>query len=150
MQLPAAQSPQLALERRRSQIEVARSVEGKNLRVSFYIDVIGVGEGWVTVNFPVAFHKRPAQFSGGELADGEADLMVSGSWPTWTCGVVNWVTEYRAGTTFYKGARIVYVVTGRVADEENGAQRSAVHFHVEGPALSNPVPGVATEPPLGA
>lgn len=123
-------SLQGAIQGRRGQVERARSVYGRTHRLNGFLDVIGAGEAVTDVAFPVWFNERPSMSFGGEL--GPNEVLEDGNFPTVSVVVKNWVTEERAGATYYVGATLVVVTTGALT------QTMTVHWQAEAVALVNP------------
>jgi len=108
-----------------------QSVEG-----SFLVD--GAGEAVQTLVFPVKFIEKPNIKVGGEL---HLDTNpVPGQFPTMSCVVNRWVTDfpgaegYTVATLklYFVGAEICVVTTGPTT------QRMWIHWEVSGKAIQNP------------
>lgn len=123
---------QSAIERRRGEVERARSVQGQTFRVTYMVSVRGSGECTVDVNFPVKFSEKPGVSHGGELAPGA--VLESSNFPTCSVMVKDWVLDPLENHKYYVGATLVLVVTGP------SDQDAILHFHAEGKALIAPVP----------
>lgn len=131
-----------ALENRRGTVERARSVEGGMFVVTGLIDLVGVGEATVDVNFPVTFTRKPSLVGSGEV--GENEVIVPGAFPEISVGVRRWNRVIRADhpdDPWYDGANLVVVIRG-VADDATFVW--AATWMAIGPALTNPIVGGLT------
>lgn len=131
MVLQPVSTVQLQQNRRRGEIERARSIEGQLYVVSYMFDMVGPGEQTRDVNFPVWFQEKPVCSFGGELGDN--NVLRDGNFPWCSVMVAEWDTEDVNSTTFYRGATLVLVCGG------SGGGDATLHWRAEGKALANPV-----------
>lgn len=123
----------IANQRNRDKMESQRDFQSSNYLAKGKFLVVGVGEVFKDIKFPVTFIEQPSFFSGGALEDSQATKI--GFMPTFSCIVLSWQTEQHGiDTILYKGARLCVVTTGTP-----DTIQMWVNWHFMGKALVNPV-----------
>lgn len=122
-----------AFEKRRGEVERIGNAQAQVFRVNGEIEVDGVGEFAVTVDFPCLFVDKPEFSFGPELGPGQP--VVQGQFPECDCVISQWQSKVRDdGTVIYAGATFCIVTNGPVG------QVMLVQYHMEGVGLQGPVP----------
>lgn len=122
-----------AIELRRGEIERQTAAQSQYFKITGEIEVTGVGEGIISVDFPVYFVEKPAFSFGPEMGPGQA--LTATYFPTGNLCVYQWGEQNRDdGTIVYAGATFVYVCTG------TPTQAMVLQWHMEGVGLRGPSP----------
>jgi hypothetical protein len=132
-QRPAPRAAFSPFENRRAEVDRQDAMGISNHRISGFLTVLGAGEVAVDVPFPLWFVEKPAFSFGGELAEGHSAEALN--MPTVSCVVLRWATQTREMATYWTGANLAVVTTGK---EDHSM---VVHWHMEGKAFVNPVAG---------
>ena len=91
--------------------------------------LVGTGEKLVEVVFPTPFTEKPIMSFGGEVQD--ANLMVSGQYPTISVLVAGWVTkDIPPFSRLFTGCRLCTVVTGPKV------QKIVIYWSFTGPSIN--------------
>lgn len=122
---------QRAIDRRRADVARGEQILVAPTTAVGLVEVQNAGEVLVEVTFPVWFTERPFFSFGGELAEGHSPEATN--FPTVSAVVNTWTKNQRGLGTYWVGATLCLVTTGR-ADH-----RMVVHWRMEGKALANPV-----------
>jgi len=109
--------------------------------------VLGLGEATVDIRFPVIYIEPPIFQFGGELAEGSS--LVQGTFPTISAIVSQWEIDEpdldlfgQSLRIWYRGATLAIVTTGPPDTDVY------LHWTFTGRAVSNPVAGSETVPPI--
>lgn len=127
---PMAIPAQRPFESRRSDINQQQAIEVAPTTLTGFVTIQGAGETTVDVTFPVWYIEEPGMFFGGSLGPNQSTE--GGNLPTVSVVVLFWRTTFVDPSTYYNGARLAVVTTGR------GDQEMKVHWHAEGRAITNP------------
>ena len=136
MRIPPNRPLVHGIDQRVNQRDRAASMNIAPTRLSGFMNVTGTGEVSVDVAFPIWFIEKPSLTFGAELADGHSPEATN--FPTVSVMVLKWRTETRGLGTYWVGATLGVVTTGKEGHE------TIVHWQAEAKALQNPkanIPG---------
>lgn len=131
----------IAGERRRGNVEGGRRIEGAVYSCAGRIGLVGVGETTEDISFPVTYLNEPTFNYGSAL--GENQSITAGEIPYAVGMVRRWEVKPRPDDPFnplYIGANLIIIVFG---PEDATDLVTIFHWRMEGPALVNPVQGMA-------
>lgn len=122
-----------AMDGRDDDRERIRRGQAQYLKVTGEVECDQPGEGVINVLFPVYFTEKPRFSYGLELLPGQA--LVAGQFPRCSATVMRWGQRGRDDGSFvYSGAAL------SISTEGPTGQVLVVQWHMEGMALSGPVP----------